>query len=204
MVSMPAQATLDAPARRRREQVARIASTATDLFQRHGYETTSVNDIAGALGMSVGGLYRYISTKSDLLVLVCEDIYGELPVALARIESGGGAAAERLDALCRSYFETCAGNRRLILLMYREYRHLPEDAQARFQARETEIRQLFAKVMAEAVAAGEVRDVDPDLLAWDIVLLGHLPALKGWAVRAMDGGDPAGAQRRLLDSLLRP
>jgi hypothetical protein len=49
--------------------------------------------------------------------------------------------------------------------------------------REVAIAGLFADLIAAGIAAGELRSVEPFVLAYDIVLLGHLPALKGWALR---------------------
>ena len=44
----------------------RILRTALALFSRDGYEAVSVSDIAGALGMSKGALYKHYRNKRDL------------------------------------------------------------------------------------------------------------------------------------------
>ena len=41
----------------------KILLTALELFARHGYEAVSVSDIAGALGMTKGALYRHYESK---------------------------------------------------------------------------------------------------------------------------------------------
>ena len=41
----------------------RILETALDLFARKGYEAVSVSDIAGALGLTKGALYRHFESK---------------------------------------------------------------------------------------------------------------------------------------------
>jgi len=167
----------------KRDRLERIVTGAARLFRDRGYESTSINDLAAELEISVGGLYRYITTKSDLLVMVCEDIYGDLPEVLAAVAARPGAAKPRLVNLVHTYLESCVAHRALILLMYREYRHLPKEAQARFIEREHNIAELVATSIAAAIAAGEFVAADPWLLARNIVLLGHLPALKSWEVR---------------------
>jgi hypothetical protein len=42
---------------------------------------------------------------------------------------------------------------------------------------------VFADLIGSGVRRGIFAEVDPLVLAEDIVLLGHLPALKGWALR---------------------
>ena len=44
----------------------RILTTALRLFARDGYEAVSVSDIAQALGMTKGALYRHYKSKRDL------------------------------------------------------------------------------------------------------------------------------------------
>ena len=41
----------------------RILQTALELFAQRGYEAVSVSDIAGALGMTKGALYRHFESK---------------------------------------------------------------------------------------------------------------------------------------------
>lgn len=133
--------------------------------------------------MSAGGLYRYISTKSDLLVMVCEGIYGELPATLEKFATGDRAYEERLGSACRGYLRSCELNHELILLMYREYRHLPSDAQERFKEREKAVAKTFQRLIVEGQESGLVsRRLPANVAADDVVLLGHLPALKRWAI----------------------
>lgn len=170
-----------------RRQPARRRSLLPALAGRHiiehGFEGCSVNDLAADLGLSVGGLYRYISTKSDLLVLACESIYGGLREQIAEITTGTGPLPEKLRAAVALYLRECARNQEQILLMYREYRHLPRDAHRRYKDREQGIAGVFSDLIVSGVRSGVFRDVDATVLAEDIVLLGHLPALKGWALR---------------------
>ena len=44
----------------------RILWTALGLFAENGYEAVSVRDIAGALGMTKGALYRHYRNKRDI------------------------------------------------------------------------------------------------------------------------------------------
>jgi len=44
-----------------------IIKKAIRLFVEHGYETTSMGDIAAACGMSAGNFYNYFDSKKDLV-----------------------------------------------------------------------------------------------------------------------------------------
>lgn len=164
-----------------------------------GFDRVSVNDLAEDLDMSVGGLYRYIHTKSDLLVMACETIYGGLREALTEVATGTEhELPEKLRQMIRLYLRECVRHRKQILLMYREYRHLPEEAHRQFQERELGIVDVFADLITVGVRRGDFADVDVPVLARDIVFLGHLPALKGWSVRDTDPGRLADEQVALV------
>src|ERR1700722_10516774 len=44
-----------------------ILRTAGRLFQQHGYDATSMNDVAAALKLSKGGLYHHFQSKDEIL-----------------------------------------------------------------------------------------------------------------------------------------
>jgi AcrR family transcriptional regulator len=160
-----------------------LALTASRLISERGFDSLSVNDLAAESGMSVGGLYRYIKTKSDLLVMACEDIYGDLRERIVEVITGAEAIPEKLRAAMRVYLDACEKNHDLILLMYREYRHLPTEARRRYQAREDAIAGVFTDLLRAGMRQGLLRSANAEILSRDIVVLGHLPALKGWSLR---------------------
>ncbi len=55
------------PRRPRRPREEQLRRTAVRLFREHGYDGTSMQDLAEALGMHRGSLYHYIDSKEDLL-----------------------------------------------------------------------------------------------------------------------------------------
>ncbi|WFE25219.1 TetR/AcrR family transcriptional regulator [Solwaraspora sp. WMMD791] len=45
-----------------------IAEAALQLFVSHGYDATTIDDIAAAVGMSQRSVFRYFATKEDIVV----------------------------------------------------------------------------------------------------------------------------------------
>ena len=162
-----------------------LVSTASRHIIERGFEGFSVSTLAEDVGMSVGGMYRYIKTKSDLLVMACEDIYGgALREQLAEVTTGELPLPDKLRAAIGLYLRSCLTHQDLILLTYREYRHLPRDAQLRYMDREKGIAGVFTDIIAAGIRRGIFRSgIAAALLAEDIIVLGHLPALKAWALR---------------------
>jgi len=55
-----------------------VYAAALRLFREKGYHATSMQDIAGAVGLYKGSLYHYIGGKQDLLLQVFDRAMGTL------------------------------------------------------------------------------------------------------------------------------
>ncbi len=56
--------------RNKADKAARIFAAARELFMRHGYEAVTTQQIADHADVAVGTVFRYASTKADLLARV--------------------------------------------------------------------------------------------------------------------------------------
>ena len=182
-----------------------ISKVATEQIAARGFENLSVNDLATAVGISVGGMYRYISSKTDLLVMACEDIYDGVRDEIGVISTGSESIEERLRAAVVAYLGVCMERREQISMVYREYRKLPAADQATYKQREQAIVDVFADMVRAGVRAGRFRDVDAMVVAVDIVYAGHLPAFKWWALhRSVSAEGLCQEQAELILASLRP
>lgn len=176
----PEHVVVTAKSAARREQ---IAAAASRYIIEHGFERLSVNDLADAIGISVGGMYRYIRTKADLLVMVCEGIYDGVREALGAVAADSGPIEDKLAAAVDLYLQECHKKRPQLAMMYREYRALPHDVQLLYKRHEEAVADVFADLIRAGIRRGSFRPVNARVLAFDIVFLGHMPAFKWWALR---------------------
>jgi AcrR family transcriptional regulator len=178
-------AALKRPARveaRRRE----LAELAMRLMREKGFDALSVNELAEQASMSVGGLYRYIRTKSDLLVMIYDQINLGLPDGMAQAAAGVRGIREKLKAAFRHYWEMCWDSSEPILLAYREWQSLPPAARRHYTEKEIEIGEYLGDLIRAGVAGDEFRPVDERLLASEMILLAQMRALKGWTFGKRD------------------
>src|ERR1700749_1059767 len=88
----------------------RLLHVATRLFARHGFESTSVQDIVAAAGVTKGAMYHYFGSKDDLL----HEIYGRVlrlqMERLTRFADAEGPVAERLHATAMDVVVTTVEN----------------------------------------------------------------------------------------------
>lgn len=104
-----------------------IVAAATDLFDRHGYHGTSIDDIGSAAGISGPGLYRHFDGKDAILTAVFDHIWERLrPV----VETAASLDPETaLASLVDAHVDLALEDAAALMLLSRELRHVPEDYQ---------------------------------------------------------------------------
>jgi AcrR family transcriptional regulator len=158
-----------------------IVDAAVQLFIRHGYHKTTTRALAKETGLSIGSLYEYVSSKDDVLYLVCIAIHSEVEEgikgALARSSYGRDALAE----IIRAYFSVCNRMSDHVLLMYQVTHFLPLKWQKKVLETEIRITNLIIEAIRELNDKGAFKRLDEDM----IDLIGHNISVLGqtWAFR---------------------
>src|SRR4051794_2279921 len=62
-----------------------VSNVALDLFSRHGFDETTMDDVADALGVGRRTVFRYFPSKNDL-------VWGDFDAVLRRLEADFAAA----------------------------------------------------------------------------------------------------------------
>ncbi|MFC9925968.1 ScbR family autoregulator-binding transcription factor [Streptomyces sp. NPDC127190] len=78
-----------------------IITAAADLFDRHGYESTSLSDIVAHAKVTKGALYFHFAAKEDLAHAILELQFKSAQAVVADVESRGYSS---LEALMRCTF----------------------------------------------------------------------------------------------------
>jgi AcrR family transcriptional regulator len=176
---VPAElAARQARAARRSEQ---LLSAAAKLMERDGSQAVSMQAVADEAGVSVGLIYRYFSGKDDLLLAVIVDVLETFTTAVpAAVEAAGEDPVDQLVAAFRAYCQVIDAHRHAAVLTYRESKSLGAAGRERIKQLEIETSEPLRRVIRDGVAAGVLSTADPDLVAYNLLLLAHAWALKHW------------------------
>ena len=80
----------------------RILAVAAEWFGTHGYAATSIRDIAGAVGVTVGAIYVHFPSKDRLLAAVYEEGIRRIGAAVDEGVDRIGDPWDRLTAAGRN------------------------------------------------------------------------------------------------------
>ncbi|MGE0628917.1 MAG: TetR/AcrR family transcriptional regulator [Hyphomicrobiaceae bacterium] len=157
-----------------------IVAAATKLFSSQGFYRTTIKDIAQLAGISSGLVYQYVREKEDVLLLVLLEVVDsyarEIPKALEGVED----PLDRLATAVRAYCRVVDRHRAATVLAYRSTKSLSPNRRELIQQREVETNQFIVAAIVDCVKAGIIRNVNADVLAYQIVLIAHGWALKSW------------------------
>jgi AcrR family transcriptional regulator len=157
-----------------------LIAAATRLFERKGFDRTTIEEIAAQLGLSVGAIYRYVERKEDILLLTLARTLWEFQHEVAEATKGVAEPEERLRRAIRIYFRCIASYSASALLAYRESYVLTGEARELVKELERESNLIFEAILDEGIATGVFRRCRVDVITYDIVMLGHMWALKRW------------------------
>lgn len=189
--------------RRRRAQVLEAAAR---IMYDTGYHGMSMQAVADRAGMSVGLIYQYFGGKQEVLEAVIVDILdGFREQVPAAMDAAGADPQERLRAGFAAFCAVIDSRREATLLAYRESQTLSPSGRATIIRMEDETIEPFREAVRTGIAAGQFRDVSPELVAHNLKMAAHAWALKHWDLsRHLTLGEYVAAELDLTLSALRP
>jgi AcrR family transcriptional regulator len=157
----------------------RILDAAEAVFGEKGYHAASVTEITQRAQVAQGTFYLYFHSKREIFLQLVEDLGWRLTASL---QAGTRTSKNRLEKErdgFAAFFEFARAHRRL----YRIVQEADRLDQPTFQRYYTQLAQPYARGLRKAMEAGEIREMDPEALAYALIGIGHFLALR-WLIWA--------------------
>jgi AcrR family transcriptional regulator len=175
----------------------RILEATEDVLRRFGLAKATVVDVARALDVSHGSVYRHFPSKASLRQAVAKRWLDRANAPLAQIAEGTGPAPARLEKWFRTMFEikykkVCEDPE-----MFRTYLALAQEACEAVKAHKERLVEQVAHILSDGVKQGAFQVADTKATAravFDATIRYHHPA------HSDEWTDPAQAAR--IDALL--
>ncbi|WP_255718943.1 TetR/AcrR family transcriptional regulator [Micrococcus sp. ACRRV] len=156
-----------------------------ELFNRHGYEATSMGMLATHLGISKSAIYHHVESKEAILDHAVTEALDALESCLDDVVASGADAGAQVEAAIRGTLGVLAEKQPEVTLLLRLRGNSAVEVAA--VERRREITRRLGDLLESAQAAGAVRsDVTPRNLAR--LALGMINSIVDWY--RPDGADP--------------
>jgi AcrR family transcriptional regulator len=167
------------PARRGRPgyDLDSLLSVAVRVFNERGYEGTSMEDLAGRLGITKSAIYHHVSSKEELLRRSVDRALDALFAVLEEPGSREGAAVDRLEHVVRRSVHVLVAELPFVTLLLRVRGNTRVERQA--LARRREFDQVVGELVRHAVEEGGLRPT-ADPMVTSRLLFGTVNSLVEW------------------------
>jgi AcrR family transcriptional regulator len=175
----------------------RILEVTEDVLRRFGLAKATVVDVARALDVSHGSVYRHFPSKASLRDAVAKRWLDRLNAPLQKIADSSGPAPARLESWLRTLFSLKQAKVCEDPEMFQTYLTLAREARGAVQAHRERLAEQIEHILSDGIKQGafEVTDIKASARAiFDATIRYQHPA------HAEEWSDPACCTR--IDALL--
>lgn len=147
-----------------------ILERAARLIYQHGYEATSMQDIAEACGLTKAGLYHHVDSKEALLLAIMHygmDLFEEM--VLAKVADVADPLERLRQCMARNIALVTHDPSKEVTIILHEHQTLTGAAQREINTRKKRYVHFLEGAFREAIERGQVRPVDPTIAAFSFL-----------------------------------
>lgn len=150
----------------RKEQILNIA---TELFSVNGYSATSVRDIAEKAQIEAPSLYNHISSKEEILQIICFSLAGKFINAIDEVNDIYFDAEKKLRMAIQSHVEILTNNLPQSIVFLYEWRRLGPDNLKKFIQLRDQYEKSFITILEDGEKENLFQEVDKKFAALNIL-----------------------------------
>ncbi|NNC39853.1 MAG: TetR/AcrR family transcriptional regulator [Acidimicrobiia bacterium] len=174
-----------------------ILDAAQELFSEHGYQDTSLGDIAAFVGIGRTTLYEYFKDKEDLLASLVDETLPEVFQEMATLLRPEDSYIDQLADLTVRLTEWVVTDPTLGLLLHREVPRLSDATQQRIGVAHQDLSKEYARIYRGGVMSGEMRS-----MPWDLAGRFVQDLVMSASKVLIDSEDPQERMREVCDAMV--
>ena len=153
---------------------AKLLEAAEQVFADLGYHDASIVKITEAAGVGQGTFYLYFTGKLQVFDELVEDLNRRVRRVMSEASAQGHTRAEQERLGFQAFFRFTADHSALYRIIRQAEFVSPQSLHLHYDR----IVAGYVQGLRQAVAAGEVADMDPEVLAWALIGVGEMIGMR--------------------------
>lgn len=180
----------------------RLLDAAERVFGEHGFYDASIVKITEAAGVAQGTFYLYFASKQEIFEELVRDLNARVRHAMQESAAQGADRIEAERLGFRAYFRFTADHPAIYRIIRQAEFVSPEALRYHYD----KITEGYVVGLRQAIGAGEIADVDPEVAAWALMAMGEMLGMRWllWEGREEMPQDVLNELDRLIVRVLAP
>ena len=148
----------------------KIINTAASLFHHKGYASTTLDDVAGELGISKAALYHYVGSKDELLSIIYTQAFENVFNDTYKISGMDLPPDEKLRLIIRNHINNIIiKDLSMFSVFFSEESQLPEKDFKKIREEKKKYTRIVEEIITEGISQGMFKKTDSNLQAFAIL-----------------------------------
>jgi AcrR family transcriptional regulator len=161
-----------------------IFDTAIHLFMKKGVASTTMREIAKAVGITTGGLYHFVKSKDEIIRMVTENsIYAHESVKNLKKNLGNISPTETFRVCVKYWLTVPPLAIEQTAFLDREKVHMEPEVQEKVSRVVEDLIHFFEDLLKDGISAGEFEVDNITLTAFNTYMLRGLFATRQWFLK---------------------
>ena len=158
----------------------KIIDAASALYAKKGFSAISLQEISEMASVTRTVTRHYVKTESEIVSLIMENLLNCFKANLIKKARDIYDPEIKLAAAIDIYIRVLDLQRDKVLVIYQASKFLDKASKIRVMQLEVDVSNIFAEIITEGIEQGIFEKIDVDLMAYDIMIMAQMWALKRW------------------------
>src|SRR5688572_15525670 len=155
-----------------------ILQKASAMFRERGYATTSMRDLAEAVGIEAASLYNHIQSKAEILQEIIYRTANDCNEHLEDLETKSISNLKKIESLIRFHVQMMLHRFDDYYVMINDWAHLSEPYLTNFTTQRRNYAQKLETIVQEGIKHNEMKPVLPYVAV--LTILSSVRGLEFW------------------------
>jgi len=145
-----------------------LLDTAVELFEKKGYSSTTMRDIAKKMNLTQGSLYYYIKKKEDILFQI-HNIIIEMVLDSASTIRESMTTKEKFNIIMTALMEVVIKKKSYVSVFLKEYKHIESGVYWDVMAKRKKFEKIIQGIINDEIKNGNFINIDPQISAFALM-----------------------------------